>query len=396
MKHNSMAEPVIRIACFSAAGERLGHRIGSGEVTRFPGELSLADWTRSGFQEADALIFTGACQIAVRAVAPFVRSKLTDPAVLVVDETGAYVIPILSGHLGRANDLAERIAKRLGALCVVTTATDRRKTFAADSWAVENGLGIVNPEAVKGISAALLDGEEIVIGVRRRTGSPENLHREAAQEDLHRGAVQEDLHREAAQEDLHREAAPGSRMQEENLRGPGVLRLVPRRVIIGAGCRRGTDPAYFEKCLLGFCEKHGIARASVFGIASIDLKKEEPALRQLAEKWKIPFLTYSAALLMETPGRFSSSAYVLQKTGADNVCERAAVRASMELDPPFSGPGMLPPASGCETLPPSSGCGISTEDGEEIRERLIHKKETFEGITLAASRMRTVRSWIWV
>ena len=151
-----------------------------------------------------------------------------------------------------------------------------------------------------------------------------------------------------------------------------------------------------ERFLVSCLKQLDLTPDSLRCIASIDLKKEEPALRQLAEKWKIPFLTYSAALLMETPGRFSSSAYVLQKTGADNVCERAAVRASMELDPPFSGPGMLPPASGCETLPPSSGCGISTEDGEEIRERLIHKKETFEGITLAASRMRTVRSWIWV
>ena len=157
---------MIRIACFSAQGERLGRTLGMGSVTRFPGACSLADWTQAGFENAQALIFIGACGIAVRAIAPFVKSKRHDPAVVAMDETGAYLIPILSGHMGGANHLAEELAARTGGHAILTTATDRRGTFAVDSWAQESGFGIVNPEAVKTFSAAVLDGEEIVLSIR--------------------------------------------------------------------------------------------------------------------------------------------------------------------------------------------------------------------------------------
>lgn len=86
------------------------------------------------FSSMDALIFVGACGIAVREIAPYVKSKKTDPAVVCIDEAGRFVIPLLSGHIGGANALAVKLAEKLGGTAVVTTATDVRGKFSVDAW----------------------------------------------------------------------------------------------------------------------------------------------------------------------------------------------------------------------------------------------------------------------
>lgn len=106
------------------------------------------------------MIFIGACGIAVRSIAPFVASKKTDPAVLVVDECSRFVISLLSGHLGGANELAGTAAKILDAMPVVTTATDLHQCFAVDVFAKKNDCGILNMKGAKEVSAALLAGEK--------------------------------------------------------------------------------------------------------------------------------------------------------------------------------------------------------------------------------------------
>ena len=103
-------------------------------------KCSAREWTGEQFRTRDVLIFIGAVQIAVRLIAPFIGSKTTDPAVLVLDEKGQYCIPILSGHIGGANELAERIAEMAGALPVITTATDIRGKWAIDVFARKNHL----------------------------------------------------------------------------------------------------------------------------------------------------------------------------------------------------------------------------------------------------------------
>ena len=107
-------------------------------------EGGLSAWTGAEFQRSDALIFVGACGIAVRAIAPFVQDKFHDPAVLCVDEAGTFVIPLLSGHVGGANRLAEFVAGGIGAVPVVTTATDVERKFAVDVFAKDHGLVITD------------------------------------------------------------------------------------------------------------------------------------------------------------------------------------------------------------------------------------------------------------
>ena len=124
---------------FTETGLALAKRLSAalpGSVARCGQDgVSLAEWASAQFVQSDALIFVGAAGIAVRAIAPHCKSKTTDPAVVVVDECGRFAVPILSGHLGGANDLARAIATVCGAVPVITTATDAHGIFAVDEWA---------------------------------------------------------------------------------------------------------------------------------------------------------------------------------------------------------------------------------------------------------------------
>ena len=131
---------------FTAKGEALARRLAEalpGSVSRCGGDVTLKGWTAEHFAQDEALIFVGAVGIAVRAIAPHCKSKTTDPAVVVVDECGRFAVPILSGHLGGANDLARAIAAVCGAVPVITTATDANGLFAVDEWAKAQGCAVL-------------------------------------------------------------------------------------------------------------------------------------------------------------------------------------------------------------------------------------------------------------
>ena len=127
------------------------------------GKADLRAWTALAWEASDALLFVGAAGIAVRAIAPHVASKAKDPAVVVIDEAGRFAVPLLSGHLGGANELAQTVARAAGAIPVITTATDVRGVWAVDTWARCEGLAVSNPEAIKRVSARLLSGGRVAL-----------------------------------------------------------------------------------------------------------------------------------------------------------------------------------------------------------------------------------------
>ena len=167
----------IGIISFSAAGESLADKLYSGLAERLEGakivtackskyaqeplEGSHVKWTGERFADSDGLIFIGAAGIAVRAIAPFLKDKKTDPAVVVMDDRGRFAISLLSGHLGGANTLAETAAEITGAVPVVTTATDNHGKLAPDIFAQKNNCQIGSFVTTKDMAAALLNGEEI-------------------------------------------------------------------------------------------------------------------------------------------------------------------------------------------------------------------------------------------
>ncbi len=288
-------------ACRVFASEK--HRV-SDAVEPVAGRC--ADWAKAGFAEADALVFCCAAGIAVRGIAPWVKSKKTDPAVLVVDETGRFVISLLSGHIGGANALTADLAADLGATSVITTATDLNGLFAVDVFAEKNGLYIESMALAKEVSAALLAGE--------RVGFCSDLPV--------RGTIPPELTDGAARIGVCVTAEADKSPWEK------TLRLIPRRFTVGLGCRRDKDPGEMERFFLAQLAACRVAPRAVKCIASVDLKRDERCLLALSEKYHIPFVTYGADALNALPGAFSGSDFVKGVTGVDCVSERAALLAS--------------------------------------------------------------------
>lgn len=275
-------------------------------------EEPLAEWTRENFAVQDVLVFVGAVSIAVRAIAPYVRSKAEDPAVIVVDELGKHCIPILSGHLGGANELAVSLAGRLMAEPVITTATDLNHKWAVDVFAAKNRLHIEDLKKIKKVSAKLLAGGEILLAVEDCCEVVGKVPAEVR--------VRESCGLEEAPDiivGVHR------REQWEN-----ALYLIPGAVVLGIGCRKGTEVTKIREAVERLTGQEGILRNAVTAVASIDLKAEEEGLLSYCRQERLRYQVYSAEELKQAEGEFSSSEFVARVAGVDNVCERSAVLAS--------------------------------------------------------------------
>ena len=280
-----------------------------------PLEASLSDWCGERFGGRDAIIFVGACGIAVRGIAPYVRDKRTDPAVIVTDEGGNYVISLLSGHIGGANELAQKVAELTGGVPVVTTATDVNGLFAVDVFARGNGLVIENMKYAKAVSAALLDREPVGFVSRFPAAGtlPAGLEAEEWPASPKKGRPSLGI---------------AITLDGQDQPYPDTLRLYPRIVAAGIGCRRGTPGELIEKKVLEVLALHHMPVCCLALAASIDLKAEEAGILFFCRKYGLPYQVYPAKELRAVPGDFSPSSFVSSVTGVDNVCERAAVLAS--------------------------------------------------------------------
>jgi len=267
-----------------------------------PIEGPCAQSTGPLFAWADALVFVGAVGIAVRSIAPYVRDKCTDPAVLCVDELGKFVIPLLSGHIGGANALALRLAGALDAQSVVTTATDINGRFSVDAWAARNGLFIDDMRAAKAVSADILERPVPICCDFPIAG------------ELPPGTV------------------PGGTgplgiciSWQKRTPFDKTLLLVPPVLHLGLGCRRGISEAAIQAAVDAVLAEHGIHPKAVKCAASIDLKQDEQGLLDFCARRGWPVSFCSAAQLAALEGDFTPSERVLRITGVDNVCERAAM-----------------------------------------------------------------------
>lgn len=273
----------------------------------------IGEWTKAQMEARKALLFIGACGIAVRAIAPYITDKLHDSPVLVMDEKGEYVIPILSGHVGGANELARELAKRMEAVPVITTATDCNNKFAIDLFAGKNSLHIVNKDGIAKVSSKILSGQTITMAIE--SGHMEEKGKKAEEVRLVSYPPKQpvDVVITTAQQPF--EAA---------------LTLRPKEYVIGMGCRQGKEAEKIEKLIQRKLEEAGISKHQIYALASIDRKKEEEGLLAWSRKAQVPFLTFTAKQLQELSGSFHASTFVREQVGVDNVCERAALKACGE------------------------------------------------------------------
>ncbi len=296
------------LACFPQAECRAYSMARFQEPGFLPFEQPTEPFYGALFRWSNALIFVGACGIAVRKIAPHLESKQSDPAVLCIDELGSFVIPLLSGHIGGANALARELAATLGATAAISTATDINGRFSVDSWAAENGFSLSSMQLAKSVSAAILEQDlPLASDLPIRTVLPPGL--------------------------FAGESGPLGLCISWEEKSPftKTLRLIPPLLHLGIGCRKGTTAAAIGQAVDAVLKENKLDRRAIRCVASIDLKAEEAGLLAYCRENGWPLACYSAAELSAVPGNFSPSPFVQRVTGVDNVCERAALLGAKRL-----------------------------------------------------------------
>ncbi|KXB90849.1 cobalt-precorrin 5A hydrolase [Megasphaera hutchinsoni] len=270
-------------------------------VAEIKGDVST--FVKSIFYQAKAIIFCCAMGIVVRSIAPYLKGKDVDPAVLCMDEKGAFVIPVISGHLGGANSLARQVARLIKGKAIITTATDINHEFAIDEWSVQQHCLLEPLAMIKRFSATLL--EKGCVGINSEfpveKPLPQGLSWEA--EDI--GMVVT--------------ARMNYRPFKKN------LLVHPQVLHVGIGCRAGISKQQIDSAFFAVVDKFHLSTGSVKALHTIDIKKDEVGLSEFASSWHWPIYYHSAEMLKKVKGSKSSSSFVTQTVGVDNVCERAAL-----------------------------------------------------------------------
>ena len=271
------------------------------------------------FETSDALIFIGALGICVRTIAPFIQDKKMDPAVINLDVNGQYVQPVLSGHVGGANQLAKEIAAILGAIPVLTTVSDTQGLWPLDLLPQQYGWQMEPTPHLTRLMAAFVNRQPTALLLEARdqgslmmeTESPEHvtIHYDRATLDESKYqvviAVTPFIH------DL----------------GPNALFFRPKMVVIGVGCQKGTSAPLLQQVVHQTLAEKGISPRSVSAIGSCALKQHEPALLQLADSFGSTLQTFDSPTL----NRYNvpnPSEKVSQVTDAPSVAEASAMHLS--------------------------------------------------------------------
>ncbi len=268
-------------------------------------EEKASEWTGRSFEECDAIVYIGAIGIAVRYIAPYIRSKTVDPAIVGMDEHGRWTVALLAGHIGGANALTARIAERLGSEPIITTATDLNGKFSVDTFATVNNLRIMGLKTAQEVSVRVLDGAFV--------GFTTEIPVEG---DLPEGLTRADSGEFGVSISTDVNKTPFDM----------TMRLVPMDIVLGVGCKRDTDPEKMQEFVDDVLREDGIPAQRIGAVCSVDLKKDEEAILSLARRYRVPPHFYTSEELMSLEGDFSRSEFVKSVTSVDCVCERSAVR----------------------------------------------------------------------
>ena len=292
------------------------------------------------FEQVDAIVFVTASGIAVRSVAEHLTHKSKDPAIVCMDECGKHVISLVSGHAGGANALTQMLADVMWATPVITTATDVEGRFSIDDYAREHNLVVTDWAKAKAISAEVLAVgaepvwiEEPVVAQGEEKGACE-IRKEQKSTGTDVGEIENDGCENRVDECGNKICV--QRLQigsyqvivtpRDILPDEKTMQLIPRCIVAGIGCKKGTSSDKIEHAVQEAFAKAGLRMEALCAVASINLKKEEAGLLEFCETRNVPFETYAAEELQAVPGTYSASEFVSGVTGVDNVCERSAVK----------------------------------------------------------------------
>lgn len=254
------------------------------------------------FIKGESIVFIGALGILIRLLAPAIKDKTNEAAVVVVAEDGSSVIPALGGHKG-ANELATQIGTWLGVVPAITTAGDIHFEIALD--APPPGYHLTNPHHYKGFMAKLLSGYTVAIEGDLPWVKNSNLPISSSGKLLLKSTYLTD--------------SPKS----------SELIYHPECLTMGVGCARGTSKEEVLELIEKTLQQNKIAPESIAVIVSIDLKMDEPAINHLSSALKRPIKFFDADTLeLQTPRLKNPSKVVYREVGCHGVAEAAALAAA--------------------------------------------------------------------
>jgi cobalt-precorrin 5A hydrolase len=291
-----------------------------------PLALPMGPTLADTFVAYDCQVFIVSVGAVVRMIAPLLRNKKVDPAVVCVDDAARFAISLLSGHVGRGNVFAERVAEVLGATPVITTASDAIGTLTVDILGRELGWTLDDPDRnVTRGCAAVVNGAPVLFV--QETGEP---HFWPADRSLPEGVRYTTSLEGTAPEDYEILLIATDREIRASHPAHWANAVVyrPRSLWLGLGCDRGATPEMVERGVLALLSRHGLSPKSVQGLATIDKKADEAAFLALAEKYRWPLQLYAAEALDTAPGIQTPSSAVKELMGTRGVAEPAALLAA--------------------------------------------------------------------
>lgn len=248
------------------------------------------------FNSYDGHIFIMATGIVVRKIASLIKSKDVDPAVVVIDERGHFVISLLSGHLGGANELAENAAEKLGLLPIITTSSDVTGKIAVDTLAQKLGGELESLEKAKNVTALIVDGKEVELKL------PKNVKLEGSN--------------------------PEGVIIVSNREKVESVRIYPKNLVVGIGCKRGTSAEHIMEGLSRAMAKNNLSMKSIKKLATVDVKADEIGLLECSEILGKELVIISRDEIREVEEQFEGSAFVKKQIGVSAVSEPCALLAS--------------------------------------------------------------------
>ena len=269
----------------------------------------LKEFVPEIFGKYDYIIFIMASGIVVRTIAPLIKNKFSDPAILVSDEKGKNIISLLSGHMGGANEMTLYISNLLNSNPVITTATDVNNKSSLDMIA-------------KKLNAHIYDFRNKVLKINSMLVNDEvvNLFIDGDYDIDTRGFNICKL------DEINNldEVVVISNKKNLNLINNNILKVVPKNIVIGIGCRKNMDKEYMINSLSDFLHKQNIDINSIKEIGSIDVKKNEEALINLSIYLNVPFKTFTAEEISKVEHLYEKSDWVKQNVGVHSVAEPVA------------------------------------------------------------------------
>ena len=273
----------------------------------------LAEAVARHFRQYSGHLFIMATGIVVRLLASQLRNKMEDPAVMVMDDAGNHVISLLSGHVGGANRLTREVSALIGAKPIITTATDVNARPAIDVIAVEQGLRIDNPAAIRVINMALLTGKPVSIY------DPYNQLTHRLSDSLVIRITSKPSENQG----------PCVCVDDVNeFAGTQTLVLRPQTLAVGIGRNRHTSKEELIGFLWQVMDKHQLSRNSISTLASIEVKSDEAGLLEMSGDLRIPLVFYSRHDLNAIENVANPSQMVQKHVGVESVCEAAAILAA--------------------------------------------------------------------